>query len=153
MARDEEEGIILMKSRGRRALDFIKIILSFSSSPNDFSTKNVRICNKYAIIWCYGGGHSKWNIYLKYLRHPKPRYPLIIQSQIFLFNIIEMLFNLIFIYYCEFFFQIFWFDLFLLDISIWFIYRVLYFNIFFDIFIGYLYLYYIYYILYFHFIL
>ena len=40
---------ILMKSRDRRALDFIRIILSFSSSP-DFSTKNVRICDKYVII-------------------------------------------------------------------------------------------------------
>ena len=35
-----------MKSRDRRALDFMRIILSFSSSP-DFSTKNVRICDKY----------------------------------------------------------------------------------------------------------
>ena len=58
--RDEEERIILMKSRGRRLLDFIRIILSFSSSP-DFSTKNVRICDKYVSIWCHGGDHSKWS--------------------------------------------------------------------------------------------
>ena len=58
--RDEEERIILMKSRGRRPLDFIRIILSFSSSP-DFSTKNVRICDKYVSIWCHGGDHSKWS--------------------------------------------------------------------------------------------
>ena len=58
--RDEEERIILMKSRDRRALDFIRIILSFSSSP-DFSTKNVRICDKYVSIWCHGGDHSKWS--------------------------------------------------------------------------------------------
>ena len=45
-----------MKSRG----DFIRIILSFSSSP-DFSTKNVRICDKYVSIWCHGGDHSKWS--------------------------------------------------------------------------------------------
>ena len=49
-----------MKSRGRRALDFIRIILSFSSSP-DFNTKNVRICDKYVSIWCHGGDHSKWS--------------------------------------------------------------------------------------------
>ena len=49
-----------MKSRGRRPLDFIRIILSFSSSP-DFSTKNVRICDKYVSIWCHGGDHSKWS--------------------------------------------------------------------------------------------
>ena len=54
------DRIILMKSRDRRALDFIRIILSFSSSP-DFSTKNVKICDKYVIIWCHGGDHSKWN--------------------------------------------------------------------------------------------
>ena len=58
--RDEEERIILMKSRDRRALDFIKIILSFLSSP-DFSTKNVRICDKCISMWCYDGDHSKWN--------------------------------------------------------------------------------------------
>ena len=34
-----------MKSRDRRAVDFIRIIFSFSSSP-DSSTKNVRICDK-----------------------------------------------------------------------------------------------------------
>ena len=49
-----------MKSRDRRALDFIKISLSFSSSP-DFSTKNVTICDKYVSIWCHGGDHSKWS--------------------------------------------------------------------------------------------
>ena len=59
--RDEEERIILMKSRDRRALDFIRIIISFSSSP-DFSTKNVTICDKYVSIWCHGGDHSKWSI-------------------------------------------------------------------------------------------
>ena len=54
-----------MKSRGRRALDFIRIILSFSSSP-DFSTKNVRICDKYVSIWCHGGDHSKWSNFAHY---------------------------------------------------------------------------------------
>ena len=58
--RDEEERIILMKSRDRRSLHFIRIILSSSSSP-DFSTKNVRIFDKYVIIWCHGGDHSKWS--------------------------------------------------------------------------------------------
>ena len=68
--RDEEERIILMKSRDRRALDFIRIILSFSSSP-DFSTKNVRICDKYVIIWCHGGDHSKWSIFFTVIYHPE----------------------------------------------------------------------------------
>ena len=49
-----------MKSRGLRPLDFIRIILSSSSSP-DFSPKNVRICDKYVSIWCHGGDHSKWS--------------------------------------------------------------------------------------------
>ena len=62
--RDEEERIILMKSRDRRALDFIRIILSFSSSP-DFSTKNVRIYDRYVSIWCHGGDHSKWSNFVK----------------------------------------------------------------------------------------
>ena len=52
-----------MKFRDRRALDFIRIILSSSSSP-DFNTKNVRNCDKYVIIWCHGGDHSKWSIVL-----------------------------------------------------------------------------------------
>ena len=46
--RDEEKRVILMESRGRRALDLIRIFLS-SSSPH-FSAKNVRICDKYVII-------------------------------------------------------------------------------------------------------
>ena len=62
-----------MKSRGRRPLDFIRIILSFSSSP-DFSTKNVRICDKYVSIWCHDGDHSKWSNYFIYFSiHPSIR--------------------------------------------------------------------------------
>ena len=54
-----------MKSRDRRALDFIRMILSFSSSP-DFSTKNVRICDKCVSIWCHGGDHSKWSNFIMF---------------------------------------------------------------------------------------
>ena len=59
-----------MKSRDRRALDFIRIILSFSSSP-DFSTKNVRICDKYVSIWCHGGDHSKWSNFFGFFEPKK----------------------------------------------------------------------------------
>ena len=52
--RDEEERIILMKSRNRRALNF----LSFSSSP-DFSIKNIGIYNKYIIIYYHGRNYLK----------------------------------------------------------------------------------------------
>ena len=58
--------------RRRRALDFIRIILSSSSSP-DFSTKNVRIYDKYVIIWCHGGDHSKWSNFIE--RNTPPRVP------------------------------------------------------------------------------
>ena len=48
-----------MKSRDRRALDFIRIILSFSSSP-DFNKKMSEFVT-YVSIWCHGGDHSKWS--------------------------------------------------------------------------------------------
>ena len=48
----------LMKFRGRRALDFIRVFLS-SSSSSDFTTKNVRICQNIVPICC-NNMMSRW---------------------------------------------------------------------------------------------
>ena len=53
----EDNSDEIQRPKGSR---LIRIILSSSSSP-DFSTKNVWICDKYVMIWCHGGDHSKWS--------------------------------------------------------------------------------------------
>ena len=67
---DQEERIILMKGRDRRALDFTRVFLFTSSSP-EFITRSVRIWNQFVgvTMWCHGGNHSKKGDFWK-LRFP-----------------------------------------------------------------------------------